>query len=244
MHSVSTGAGNVTEFDDNNTVIACFKGEGESHDLNCTVKNGDTQTDTVWSVDNYKGKEGLQTITNDEIFQISGDQCQTNSEFNHGNYLGIRNCSVIGLDRVTVHCGSHANPKQALVKFKVCGKLLILDLDAYACLLMSFLHSELPNVMVNKVIRLEEKTEKYPVRVISSSLAARNITWEKDGREIIDHVRQGITLDNFTISFDKIEKEDVGNYSVTTSIFCDKDSKPRSFNGNFTLDVICKFSGM
>ena len=208
------------------------------------VKNGDTQTDTVWSVENYKGIEGLQTITNDEIFQISGDQCPTNSEFNHGNYLGIRNCSVIGLEGVTVHCGSHSNPKQALVKFKVCGKLLILNLDVYACLLMSFLHSELPYVMVNKVIRLEENTEKCPVRVISSSLAAHNITWEKDGQEIIDHIRQGISLDGFTVSFDKIEKEDAGNYSVTTSIFCNEDSSPRRFHGNFVLDVFCKFSGV
>lgn len=86
--------------------------------------NGGIQTDTVWTVSNYKGIVGPSKITNDDIFQISGDQRPINYEFSYGNYLNISDCSVRKLDGVTVHCGSHANPEQALFKLKVCGKLI------------------------------------------------------------------------------------------------------------------------
>ena len=86
--------------------------------------NGGVQTDTVWTVRNYNGIAGPSKITNDNIFQISGDQRPTSYELNYGNYLNINNCSVKQLDGVIVHCGSHANPEQALFKLKVCGKLI------------------------------------------------------------------------------------------------------------------------
>ena len=238
---VHTGAGNVTEVNDSSTVIACFIDEGRSYNLNCVVKNEGIQTDTVWSVYNYKGIEGPQTITNDEVFQISGDQRPTSfdsAEFSYGNNLDIRNCSMKELDEVTVHCGSHVNPEQALFQFKVCGKLI---LDMVINSLTSFLHTELPYAMENKVILLEEGAKQCPVTVISSSLTIDHFIWDKNGQAVDDHLRKFISEDGFTIIFDKIEREDAGNYSVTISTTC-HNSSYRSFNGNFMLDVICKFN--
>lgn len=117
------GAGKVTDTL-KNTVIACFVGEGGSHNLSCVIKNEGIQTDTVWTVRNYNGVTGPLKITNDEIFQISGDRRPTasESELNYGNYLSISDCSVRKLNEVTVHCGSYTNPNQTLIEFIVCGK--------------------------------------------------------------------------------------------------------------------------
>ena len=94
--------------------------------------NEDVQTDTMWTVRNYMGIAGRQKITNDKIFQISGDKRPTTSEseFNYGNYLNISDCSARELDGVTALCGSHLNREQVLFNFKVCGKFIQVLLDA------------------------------------------------------------------------------------------------------------------
>lgn len=124
---MNTGVGNVTELT-NNTVIANFIDETKRCYLSCVVMNKDIQTDTVWSIENYTLSRitGCQAITSNEIFQISGDQRPTSSdsEFNYGNHLSVSDCSLKELNGSAVHCGSHANPKQVLFEFKVCGKLI------------------------------------------------------------------------------------------------------------------------
>lgn len=94
--------------------------------------------------------------------------------------------------------------------------------------------------MENIVIRLEEGTKQCSVTVISSPLRADNSTWEKDGVGMGSLLEQGISVDGFTITFDEIAREEIGNYSVTSSIPCHQESNPRNFSGNFILDVICK----
>lgn len=86
--------------------------------------NGGVQTDTVWSVENYNGVRTLERITDNEIFQISGEKRQICSEesecnLNYGNYLTI---SVEQLNGTTIHCGSHLNRSQTSVKIVFCGK--------------------------------------------------------------------------------------------------------------------------
>ena len=87
------------------------------------MKNNGTQTDTVWSTKNYKGKRERQTLTDDEMFTISGDQRPALPESNYGNYLSIRNCSSKELNGTVVYCGSHEHPEQRHFEFKVCGML-------------------------------------------------------------------------------------------------------------------------
>ena len=106
---------------ENNTVIAHFEDEGGSYELSCEVKNNDTQTDTVWSIENYMGRTEHQTLTNDEMFTVSGDQRPALPESNYGNHLNINNCSSKELNGAVVYCGSYENPKQSCFKVKVCG---------------------------------------------------------------------------------------------------------------------------
>ena len=87
------------------------------------MKNNGTQTDTVWSIEKYKGKGERQILTNQEMFTISGDQHPALPESNYGNYLNISNCSPKELNGTVVYCGSHENPEQRRFEFKVCGML-------------------------------------------------------------------------------------------------------------------------
>ena len=120
-----TGAGDVTSsVPENSTVIAHFEGEEGNCELSCEVKNNGTQTDTVWSIENYMGKSERQTMTDldDEMFTISGNQ-RPLSELNYRNHLNISNCSSKELNGTVVYCGSHENPHQSRFEFKVCGML-------------------------------------------------------------------------------------------------------------------------
>ena len=83
------------------------------------VKYNDTQTDTVWSIENYMGKSKHQITSNNVMFTISGEK-RPLSELDYGNRLKIHNCSLNG---TTIFCGSHKNPEQILFKFEVCGML-------------------------------------------------------------------------------------------------------------------------
>ena len=120
-----TGAGDVTSsVPENSTVIAHFEGEEGNCELSCEVKNNGTQTDTVWSIENYMGKSELQTVTDldDEMFTVSGDQHPL-SESNYRDHLNISNCSCKELNGSIVYCGSHENRQQSHFEFKVCGML-------------------------------------------------------------------------------------------------------------------------
>ena len=121
-HHVPAGVGKVTNsYPDNNTVIAHFEGEEGSCILSCEVKNDDTQTDTVWSIENYKGRGEHQPVP-DGVFEISGDW-RNLADLNYGNHLNINNCSSRELNGTVIYCGSHENPKQSRFEFKVCGML-------------------------------------------------------------------------------------------------------------------------
>ena len=87
------------------------------------VKYNGTQTDTVWSIENYLGRAELQVITSNDIFEISGNQRPLSESHNYGNRLKIHDCSSIELNGTILYCGSHVNPKQALFYLKVCGML-------------------------------------------------------------------------------------------------------------------------
>ena len=96
----------------------------------------------------------------------------------------------------------------------------------------------------NKVIKVEEGTKQCHVTVISSldHLTVNNFTWEKDEPKSSGSLRQGISVDDTTITFDEIERQDAGSYSMAVDISCHKDSSPRHFILNLSVDVICKFN--
>ena len=97
--------------------------------------------------------------------------------------------------------------------------------------------------MNNTVIRLEEKTEHCPVTVVQASpMIAKNYSWQKDGAEIYS-LDQDISVNDSTITFNDVKRENAGNYSLTSFIPCHKDSDSREFNGDLILDVICKYHG-
>ena len=119
-----TGAGDVTSsVPEYSRIIPHFEGEEGSYELSCEVINNETRTDTVWSTENYMGRRERQTLTNDEMFTISGDHHPAWPESNYGNHLKISNCSSKDLNGTVVYCGSHENPEQRCFKFKVCGKM-------------------------------------------------------------------------------------------------------------------------
>ena len=123
--TIFLGAGIVTGFPYHNKVIAHFVGDKNSARLNCTVMNGDVQTDTVWSI-RYKGSEQIQRVQNNDLFQISGNRRRSSleSNFNYGNYMNIVHCFVKELDGAIIFCGSYMDLTQVNVTLLdyVCGK--------------------------------------------------------------------------------------------------------------------------
>ena len=119
---LSSGTGNATDITSNNTVFGHFIGDKSSCNLTCTILSEDNvQTDTVWSIERYRGIEDIQRISNDELFEIA---TSSNSDITNRNHLNILDCSVRDLNGTTVYCGSHVNPKQASFNFTVCGELM------------------------------------------------------------------------------------------------------------------------
>ena len=119
--SVTTHSGN--SFDN---VLALFKDEVDRV-IDCIVMNDNIQTDTVWSIENYKGIKARQNIMNDDTFQISRVQhnlADSDSVFNYGSSLKIPDCSLNDLDGARIHCGSYADPTQVHFEIKICGKCL------------------------------------------------------------------------------------------------------------------------
>ena len=94
-------------------------------------------------------------------------------------------------------------------------------------------------MMVNDTIYLEEGTKSSLVSIIRSSIEAINYTWLKDEVEIHEHERH--LFSEKGVTFNNVERDDIGNYSLTAHMSCHEHLKPRKFVGNFLLNVICKY---
>ena len=93
-------------------------------------------------------------------------------------------------------------------------------------------------MMINETIWLEEGTWSCSVTVIRSCIEATHFTWQKDKELMHDHVRH--LFSEKGVTFKSIERDDIGNYSLTADMSCHEHSKPRKFVGTFSLNVVCK----
>ena len=75
------------------------------------------------------------------------------------------------------------------------------------------------------------------IDVMATDLNARNFSLLKDKQ----NTRGGISVNGFSVDFNKIMKDDTGNYFAEFCIPCHKDSSPKCFNHTFYLNVMCKF---
>ena len=95
--------------------------------------------------------------------------------------------------------------------------------------------------MREKEIHLWEGQKNCSINIINfmpSYLVIKNPSLKKKESE----TRSGIYIDRFDVNFDVVRREDAGNYSAKYTIPCREDSAGRIFEGDFTLDVLCKFS--
>ena len=98
------------------SVIANFEGTENVTTINCNVTDGRTpsvQLPTRWSIQDFRGVAGLQTITDNfdtELFLVNGDPDLRGGTFR--NQLTILRLSS-ELDGVTVYCGIGAFPQQS-----------------------------------------------------------------------------------------------------------------------------------
>ena len=96
------------------SLIADFEGTLNATTITCNVTNSQgTQITTQWSLENFRGSAGLQTINNaaPELFEITGDPIP-GTMFTFENRLTVSNL-VRDLDNVTVFCGTGVTPQQA-----------------------------------------------------------------------------------------------------------------------------------
>ena len=115
-----TGAGNVTGVPKNHVIIARFTDELElGTTLKCTVEYGDIQTDTAWTVDNYKGN----TIVHEDIANFGGFRIHGEKMAIGENLMDISGEVMKDLNGTTVYCGSHTNRYQAKFDIHTCGRL-------------------------------------------------------------------------------------------------------------------------
>ena len=76
------------------------------------------------------------------------------------------------------------------------------------------------------------------VDVMATDLNSWNFYLLKDENK----TRRGISVNGFSVAFDKVEKEDAGSYFAEFCIPCHKDISPKCFNHTFYLNVMCKFN--
>ena len=112
------GNGTVTGIPNNHVIIARFTDElKDNHTvLNCTVQQGNIQTDTVWNVTGYPD------VTKFRIFG-DGHRPSSNLDSMYGNNMSISAELMSELDGVNVSCGSHGDPHQATFEFHIKSKL-------------------------------------------------------------------------------------------------------------------------
>ena len=100
-------------------------------------------------------------------------------------------------------------------------------------------HAEQPVVMVNDTIWLEEGTQSCPVTVIRSHIEVTHPTWQKNETEIHEHERH--LFSEKGVTFNDVERDDIGNYSLTANMSCHGHLEPRQFVGNFSLNIVCRY---
>ena len=97
-------------------MIANFEGTENAITIVCnvTISQG-AQITTLWTLTNFRGSTGLQTINNaaPELFQVTGDPIDiVGTMFTYRNCLTVLNL-VRDLDRVIIFCGTGAMRQQA-----------------------------------------------------------------------------------------------------------------------------------
>ena len=96
-------------------VIADFEGAENVTTIMCNVTNGalsPIQLETRWSIANFRGEASLQTITDINLFLVSGDPNPISPSGSFRNRLTILRLTS-ELDGATVFCGIGALPQQA-----------------------------------------------------------------------------------------------------------------------------------
>ena len=112
------------------SVIADFEGAENVTTIMCNATDGRVppiQLETRWSIDNFRGVAGLQTITNDfdtNLFVVSGDPDPVGPSGSFRNQLTILRLTS-ELDGVTIYCGIGAFPQQANFPLRVYRKFKI-----------------------------------------------------------------------------------------------------------------------
>ena len=106
------------------SVTANHEGTENVTTINCNVTDGRTppvQLPTRWSIQDFRGVAGLQTITDDfdtDLFFVSGDRRQSGTFRNRLTILRLSS----ELDGVTLYCGIGAFPQQANFPLRIYRK--------------------------------------------------------------------------------------------------------------------------
>ena len=74
------------------------------------------------------------------------------------------------------------------------------------------------------------------IDVMTTNLNASTHELLMDGNK----TREGISVNGFSVAFDKVKKEDAGNYFAEFCFPCHKDSSAKCFNHTFYLNIMCK----
>lgn len=89
----------------------------------------------------------------------------------------------------------------------------------------------------NSEIWLDEGARDCSVTAIRASATSSNFTWQKNEEVISEHERYRFSGEGFT--FNSVERDDIGSYSVTADMSCHERSKSEII-GIFSLNVVCK----
>ena len=92
--------------------------------------------------------------------------------------------------------------------------------------------------MSESIINVWEGHVDCSIDVMTSNLTANKTELLKDENKS----RRGISVHEFSVTFDEVKKEDAGNYFAEFCIPCHKVSSPKYFNHTFYLNVMCKFN--
>ena len=110
------------------SVIANFEGTVNATTLSCNITNEGSQVSTQWSIENFRDAPSRFISDNlaPELFSFSGDPIPTVPNFTYRNRLTVLNWTS-ELDRVTVFCGTGADPEQANFVFRIYRKFSTLN---------------------------------------------------------------------------------------------------------------------
>ena len=111
------------------SVIANFEGTENVTTITCNATNSQgIQISTQWTLTNFRGSTGLQTINNatPELFEITGDPI-VGTMFTYNNCLTIVNL-VRDLDHVIIFCGTGVMLQQADFVLRIYRELKLIKL--------------------------------------------------------------------------------------------------------------------